>query len=98
MSDNYELGYGFEVKDRVAHFEFLYPGATEKKVTKIQIGVECVRAIDDITVKFDLERNGYVICMDKCTYDGHDGFDVIKEEQEVAFIPAWNIENENKLS
>jgi hypothetical protein len=58
---------------------------------QITIGMEHVRASDQITIEFNSERNGWVIKMDKTKYDDEWGMThTVEEDCEVAFIPAWN--------
>ena len=69
--------------------DFFYPsnrGVTEEFV---RIGLMHVRAADAITVRYDFERDGWVIYMDKVKDEG-DCFEVVSEGEEVAFIPVWN--------
>ena len=78
-----------EIWGNILMTEFSYPRVEKDKIQKIQIGLEDVRAADSIEVEFDFERDGYIIRMDK-TKNFDSMAEVIKEKEEVAFIPAWN--------
>lgn len=89
----YEQGYRFNIRGDKAVFDFIYPRQGNRPI-KIEVGLEDVRAADSMEIEFDFERNGYVIRMDE-TKDGDGMMDTISEKVEVAFIPAWNIKDEN---
>jgi hypothetical protein len=81
---------GVLVDDRMAiRVDLWYPpnhGITEQFVT---IGLSHVRAADSIKVRYDFERDGWVVQMDKTKYMGSFS-DVLIEDDEVAFVPSWN--------
>jgi hypothetical protein len=86
----------FDIDDKLDERErfridFFYPSNKGTTKESIVIGLEHVRAADSITVRYDFERDGYVIQMDR-TRDEGSFAEVVEEEQEVAFIPAWNEE------
>jgi len=59
-----------------------------RKVMKIEIGLEHVRAADNIRVSYDFERDGYVIEQSRWTDENQTG----DLWQEVAFIQAWALD------
>lgn len=68
------------------YIELEYP-RVEGNVNKIIVGLTDVRAADSIQIEYDFDRDGWVIKMDKTRE-----MEVIEEEVEVAFVPAWNTE------
>ena len=70
------------------HIEFSYP-RIQGKVTEISVGLSDVRAADKMIIHYDFDRDGYVIEM-ALTKDMGGHSEVVKEREEVAFIPAWN--------
>lgn len=65
-----------------------YP-RSEGRAKKIIVSLIDTRAADSIVIEYDFERDGWVIKMDE-TREVDWGMEVVKPEQEVAFIPAWN--------
>lgn len=90
--NEYEVGHRFEVRRGHAEFDFIYPRVDERpgRVQTITVGLEDVRAANDITIRFDFERDGWVITSDTkfMWSDGEDTHDTRPEE--VAFIPAYS--------
>lgn len=86
--DEYDTGYRFEPGIRQASFEFVYPRQHDMAVLKV--GLEDVRAANDITIRFDFDRDGWVIESDtKFMWEnGEDTSDGRPEE--VAFVPAYS--------
>lgn len=74
----------YDAKDATFYAD-LYPS---RGVKYIQIGLEHVRASDDIRVSFDFGRNGFVIEMSRWTGDDQTG----RLWQEVAFVGAWSLD------
>lgn len=68
--------------------ELLYPRESDRPDTVI-VGMIDVCAADDLIITFDFERNGWRIGMDE-TRQAKTGMEIFRENQEVAFIPAWN--------
>lgn len=69
--------------------DLMYPRSSNRPNTVI-VSLYDVRAADDIRIRYDFDRDGWVISMD-LTYDDNSGIiKIVKEDQEVAFIPAWN--------
>jgi hypothetical protein len=66
----------------------MYPDAYDEKEDVIDIELCSVRAANSIRIKYDMARDGWQILMDK-TRDVDCGCEVIQENVEVAFIPAW---------
>ncbi len=70
------------------HITLSYP-RIEGNTNTIRLELGDVRAADDLIITFDFERNGWRIGMDT-TRQTTFGMDTIDQDQEVAFIPAWN--------
>jgi len=87
--ENIEVGLGDNPK--TVHIDWMYPNIYQSKqaLDSITINMCHVRASSSIKIEFCGERNGYVIRMDK-TKDMGEYSEVIKEDDEVAFIPAWH--------
>lgn len=67
-----------------------YPDIYDKKDI-LTLDIMHTRAINCLKIYFDSTRNGYVFLMDKTKYNGNEGrSETIKEDEEVAFVPAWN--------
>lgn len=48
-----------------------------------------VRAADNITLRYDFDRDGWAVTQDRTRQaEGH--MEVIEHDVEVAFVPAWN--------
>ncbi len=79
-----------EVKDS-ALIEWMYPDIYGKKrqQSEITISLFHVRAANNLNIRFDSDRNGYVLYMDK-TKDMDGYCETIEEHCEVGFVPAWN--------
>lgn len=94
-TDEYTTGYRFEVHGRTAEFEFVYP--RDKPIARLQVGLEDVRAANDIEIRYDFERDGWVIESPTkfMWFDGEDTNDHRMEE--VAFIPAYSEAAEAEL-
>jgi len=72
-----------------AHIEWMYPNIYgDEKRDRISIGLCHVRAANDITIEYNAERDGWVIMMNE-TREVPGGAETVKEDVEVAFIPAW---------
>ncbi len=56
-----------------------------RDIKAVEIGLVDVRSADNILIDFDFERNGWRIRMDHAY-----GSEIVEEKQEVAFIDAWN--------
>lgn len=91
--NEYEVGHRFEVRGRQASFDFIYPRVDERpgRVQSITVGLEDVRAANDITIQFDFDRDGWVI--ESGTIFMWDTDDKAREHgmEEVAFIPAYSV-------
>lgn len=69
-----------------------YPRIDDSPDTII-IELEDVRAADALIITYDFARDGWRIGMDQTRHTDSDGahhIDLVAEDQEVAFIPAWN--------
>lgn len=66
---------------------------------EVIVGLTHTRAADDVVVSFDFERNGWVIRMDRGYWTNGDPYDewtTTEERAEVAFLPAWNDERDQR--
>ena len=73
--------------------ELWYPGIGNNPTT-IQVGLLHVRAADDIRIKYDFERDGWVI-QQASVFEWEANDNVMDEDwQEVAFVRAWARERE----
>jgi len=88
-----DVGFGEDKKCFQVRFhkhlfvDVWYP--EQGKVPDVRIELMHVRAADVLIVRYDFERDGWSIRMDK-TKDLGGLMTVIEEAQEVAFVPAWN--------
>ena len=83
-----------ELRGRTWHLDLWYPTVTDNP-DAVTIGLMDVRAADQITVRYDFDRDGWAISMDRTRErDGSDGMEVAEPDVEVAFIPAWNEDDE----
>lgn len=57
-------------------------------IAHIEVGLEHVRAADNIRISYDFERDGYVIEQSRWTDDNLLG----ELWQEVAFIRSWSLD------
>lgn len=79
-------------KEKIVHLEMNYP--RNNIIDTIEIGLSEVRASDDIRIKYDFERDGWLILQPKEYYIKlADGSIEYKEEwKESAFCQAWKFE------
>lgn len=69
---------------------FWYP-RTSGGANTIRVGLFDVRAADDLTIRYDFDRDGYSITREvKRQGDGY--MEPMGEWREVAFVPAWTEE------
>jgi hypothetical protein len=74
--------------------ELHYP-RQEGHAKYIQVGLEDVRAADDIRISYDFDRDGWVIEQSAVwTEENHDTY--TEDWKEVAFVQAWGREGEAK--
>lgn len=69
------------------HVELWYP--RHRRAKSIRVGLMDVRAASDLVIRYDFDRDGWAISMDE-TVDRGSWMETIRENVEVAFIPAWN--------
>lgn len=74
-------------EDPHALVELWYPSDVEPQT--VTVTLYHVRAADDVEIRFDLARNGWVIAMDK-TRRVPGGCEPVEDKAEVAFVSAWN--------
>ena len=77
------------VRDNILAVDLNYPRNTDSQINTIQVGLIDVRAADDIQIKYDFDRDGWVV-MQASIFEW-DVEDTIRDEGwvEVAFIQAW---------
>ena len=68
--------------------ELLYP-RTDDVVQIIEIGLSDTRASDGILVRYDFDRNGWVIYQASTFSWPEDDTDADMDWQEVAFVESW---------
>ncbi len=80
------------IEEEAMHIEIDYP--RNNKVNTIEIGLCDVRAADDIRIRFDFERNGWVILQPRSFYNEIEdsSYEHCEEWIESAFCPAWKYE------
>lgn len=100
MGGEGEYTKGYRISDcegGIVGFDFLYPrGEGPERPRIVQVGLEDVRAADDIQITFDFERDGWSVSQaSRFSWEAGE-YDRIEAEggdpedwQEVAFIPAW---------
>lgn len=68
------------------HIQWLYPEIYDNKnLSSITISLSHTRAASDIRIKYDSDRDGWIIERSLCDPDNYDASDM----QQVAFIEAW---------
>ena len=83
-------------RDGELSVEMWYPGVRERRTGKtptVYIGLMDVRASDGIFVRYDFERDGWVIMQEP----GKEGDDCVEDTgppQEVAFVQSWALVEE----
>jgi len=77
-----------------ARIDWMYPSIYPQHATRsrLKINILHTRASGTLIIEFDGGRDGFIISMDRTNLDG----EVLKEHEEVAFVPAWNEEEENQ--
>ena len=87
--DDYEKGILINEYGNTMHVEFAYP-RQNKKIQHIEIGLSDVRASDGIRVRYDFERDGYVIEQPILKATKKDGYTQCDDEwHEVFFAKSW---------
>lgn len=67
-----------------------YPGVKGPgTISEVRVGIVDTRAADDIVVRYDFDRDGYVVLQERSVEDGYGGIDGTGEMVERAFVPAW---------
>ena len=75
--------------DKTQDAELWYPRNPGNRDV-VHVSLIDVRAADNLIISYDFERDGWRIGMDLTRDDDSGIIQVVKENQEVAFIPAWN--------
>lgn len=86
----------YQLEDKVAHVEIEYPRNNE--IDTVEIGMCDVRATDDIRIKYDFDRDGWVILQPRDYHSKIEDntYDLKTEWIESAFCPAWRYELEEE--
>lgn len=79
-------------EEKVVHVEIEYP--RNQLVDTVEVGLCDVRAADNIRVKYDFERDGWVILQPRAYHPKieDDSYDYAEEWIESAFCQAWQYE------
>lgn len=67
------------------YYNLFYPDMDLTKQEPIEIGLSHVRAGDPIRIKYDFDRDGWVVFQNSYTTEGED----LEDWKEVSFIKAW---------
>lgn len=70
------------------HVELQYP-RNGGALSQVRVSLVDVRAADDIVIRYDFDRDGWAIHQNR-VIEREWGMEVVEENREVAFIPAWN--------
>ncbi len=76
-----------DIDNEVAFVELWYPNVN--KCTTLDIGLMSVRASDGIRIKYDFERDGWVILQASIFEWDADDKECDSDYQEVAFVKSW---------
>lgn len=78
------------VRGDTAVVEMEYPRSG--KVSRVEVGMMCVRSADDLRIEYDFDRDGWSV-QQASTFEWAPEDDVFDPDwQEVAFVPAWGRE------
>ncbi len=99
LSMNYDQGHGVSRRGEELTVDLLFPPYEgdqnpEHKVRYVVVGLEHVRAADDVRVSYDFGRNGWVIQQAQVFSWPCDDTVCDPEWKEVAFVPAWGSERD----
>lgn len=86
----------YELHGRAASFDFIYP-RLDGEPNVLRVGLEDVRVANDLIIRFDFDRDGWVI--ESPTVFSWPIADETLDEgiEEVAFLPAFNEKAWNNL-
>lgn len=92
--ENVEIGNAYD--EKVVRIEINHP--RNNVIDTVEIDISCVRAIDEIRIKYDFERDGWVIYQPRDYYVKVDEnrYEHLEEWIESAFCPAWKFELEEE--
>jgi len=82
--------------DETQDAELWYPRNPGNRES-VTVSLIDVRAADDLIISYDFDRDGWRIGMDRTRYTPG-LMEVLAENEEVAFIPAWNDKPESEES
>jgi hypothetical protein len=77
------------MNDRAKIVDLEYP-RNPGNPSEVIVGLMDVRAADSLYISYDFDRDGWRIGMDE-TKEADWGMEVVRENVEVAFVPAWNL-------
>lgn len=81
---------------KVLSVDLWYPRVEPESIDTIEVGLCDVRAADSIRISYDFERDGYVV-KQASKFEWEAGDMVCDADwQEVAFIPAWQRDEEKR--
>jgi hypothetical protein len=81
------------LKDKVSYIDIEYP-RVEGNINCIKVGLSDVRAADSIRIKYDFDRDGWVIEQASIFQWEVDDFVCDEDWKEVSFIQAWQRKKE----
>jgi len=89
MSNNDRMLEDATIRGRTYTVDLWYP-RSEDNADTVQIDLMDVRAADGIQVKYDFDRDGWVILQDSGWQEESGASGYLGEDwHEVAFVPAW---------
>lgn len=83
------MRFEYEERGHVAQVDLWYPNVQEGETSEVRVGLVSVRAADDIVIRYDFARDGWVILMER-TIDRGSHTEETGILDEMAFVPAWN--------
>lgn len=78
----------FSIRGDTMHVDLFYPGASDNP-TAIQVGLDHVRAADDLRITYDMQRDGWIIMQASTFRWESSDTECDPDWQEVAFVKAW---------
>lgn len=83
------MRFEYSERDHVAQVDLWYPNVQDGETSEVRVGLVSVRAADDIVIRYDFDRDGWAILMER-TIDRGDWMEETGIWDEMAFVPAWN--------
>lgn len=86
--ENIDIGKVYD-DNKTIHLEINYPRRNE--IDTVEIGLCDVRSSDNIRIKYDFERDGWIILQPRGYHPklSENSYDYAEEWIESAFCPAW---------